>query len=1229
MSKFSSFLRHLLPALALLAAPFFQHSLAAQNLQVERLPNEINGVAFRGNELWQATRPTLVKRNLSTGEVEATFDAPGGISINASWGTDGFQSIAIDPKGDIWLALGSSGVARFDGTDQWKIWSPQSTPAFPMGMAFTQIGVEAATGRVWVLASNQNDIRYFTFDGSTWKEDVTLRGRNFNRFANGPQGEFVFCSRDTLLLRKNDTWVGIPEPEEGKYNYPEHPVFDDQGRLWLMAKLSKVYRYDQLDALPKLVTSVNANLSIFDMAFDGAGNLCIATYDSGLGRWNGSTWAYLPSLAGTSQKEIMWKLHKDPLGRLWINQWLDYYTPALTLWADGSAQRNFYYGIPQADRMSRDGEGNVWFGSSSPLLIRKNLGDGSLDYFEMFDWLGGNPGDSNYKLEPGAGDDIWSLTSAQKFLHFDGSNWSQFDSPELPKYLADYCVDSKGRLYVAGHSPPDYKPELKWHDPASNTWTKVDFSIFGNWESSFGDLAVDEADNLWFTSDEGLGKRNLSDGSLEIYPLPGGGSGWSSDVPEIQTGPGGLVYVVDGGEFFGGPTRLLQFNALTATWKEIPWAIVPNNESSDNLIWHVDPQGRVWAAMNFGFTEPRISQYWYWDDGFWTKIEGLPAGANDLCSDGKGNVYIGYHNFLAQFKTAGRIEGTLRRDTEQGCQPSADDRPIPNFVVVATDGKNQYLGLSRADGTYRVYSGSEKVTVRAVPANSLWLDCAGPGGQTLTLNSEQPTQLDFLLHAEQECPRLNVEISTPFLRRCFDNTYTVRACNSGTAAAEDAYVDISLPAEMEMQSANKPYAQVGPQQYRFPVGDLDIGACAVFQFVAHVKCDGTTIGQTLCVLAHVYPDTFCIQTASAWKGASMLLTARCEGDSVRFSLKNSGTAATSQPVDYQLLRNDALYRKGSTSLQPGQVHGIAAPADGATWRLEANQEPGHPASPLRPSLPVEACAAAPGTFDRGHVNSRPNSSGSAFEDIDCQELIGSYDPNDKAASPVGVGENSHFVLPGTELQYHIRFQNTGTDTAFTVVVRDTLSTSLDLSTFRPGASSHTYRFEARGQALAFTFDNILLPDSNANLAGSQGFVQFSIRPRRDVPLGTLLTNSAGIYFDFNPPVLTNTVWHIVDSSFQQTVSVGPDPQTTARGLHLDVFPNPAAGSFWVKIPQAESGLLEVYDAQGRLQKTLTVSDTSVPVQVDAAQLSAGLYILRFVEKNRASSATGKVVLRGH
>ena len=70
-----------------------------------------------------------------------------------------------------------------------------------------------------------------------------------------------------------------------------------------------------------------------------------------------------------------------------------------------------------------------------------------------------------------------------------------------------------------------------------------------------------------------------------------------------------------------------------------------------------------------------------------------------------------------------------------------------------------------------------------------------------------------------------------------------------------------------------------------------------------------------------------------------------------------------------------------------------------------------------------------------------------------------------------------------------RFQNTGTDTAFTVVIRDTLDIDFDIFSVVSGVSSHSYEFKMYGpRVLEWTFNDINLPDSAANQEGSNGFL---------------------------------------------------------------------------------------------------------------------------------------------
>ncbi len=166
-----------------------------------------------------------------------------------------------------------------------------------------------------------------------------------------------------------------------------------------------------------------------------------------------------------------------------------------------------------------------------------------------------------------------------------------------------------------------------------------------------------------------------------------------------------------------------------------------------------------------------------------------------------------------------------------------------------------------------------------------------------------------------------------------------------------------------------------------------------------------------------------------------------------------------------------------------------------------------------------------------------------------QQIFGSYDPNDISVNPIGLGPNSCILPSDSVLNYHIRFQNTGTDTAFTVIVVDTLSPYVNPATFEMGSTSHPCTVSMQGDGiLSFRFDQILLPDSNVSQGGSNGFITYSVHADPGLAWNTVIENRASIYFDFNAPVITNTVLN----TLCEPVTV-PDNGL----LTVSVFPNPA------------------------------------------------------------------------
>lgn len=144
-----------------------------------------------------------------------------------------------------------------------------------------------------------------------------------------------------------------------------------------------------------------------------------------------------------------------------------------------------------------------------------------------------------------------------------------------------------------------------------------------------------------------------------------------------------------------------------------------------------------------------------------------------------------------------------------------------------------------------------------------------------------------------------------------------------------------------------------------------------------------------------------------------------------------------------------------------------------------------------------------------------------------QRITGSFDPNDKQCLE---GSKLDISKIGDYLHYVIHFQNEGTDTAFNIVVADTLSDNLNWDSFEFIGSSHTTDVKLTNNKLEFFFPDINLPNKAIDEPGSNGWIAFKIKPKPSVIIGDSINNTAAIYFDFNLPVITNKATTIVSSA---------------------------------------------------------------------------------------------------
>lgn len=214
-------------------------------------------------------------------------------------------------------------------------------------------------------------------------------------------------------------------------------------------------------------------------------------------------------------------------------------------------------------------------------------------------------------------------------------------------------------------------------------------------------------------------------------------------------------------------------------------------------------------------------------------------------------------------------------------------------------------------------------------------------------------------------------------------------------------------------------------------------------------------------------------------------------------------------------------------------------------------------------------------------------------------ITAAVDPNDKTVrTSSGTSATQYFIGTDAWLDYTVRFQNTGTDTAFTVVIVDTLPAAVDPLSFEPGAASHPFDVAMGGDGIVtFTFPNILLPDSNVSEPASHGLIGFRVKLDQPELPGTMVSNAADIFFDFNPPIRTNDAVVITEIS-TDVGEAGADAWVLA--------PNPAEDHVRILGPTPKGATFRVLCADGRAMLAGKLAGDG-RIAVDA--LAPGAYVI--------------------
>jgi fimbrial isopeptide formation D2 family protein len=231
-------------------------------------------------------------------------------------------------------------------------------------------------------------------------------------------------------------------------------------------------------------------------------------------------------------------------------------------------------------------------------------------------------------------------------------------------------------------------------------------------------------------------------------------------------------------------------------------------------------------------------------------------------------------------------------------------------------------------------------------------------------------------------------------------------------------------------------------------------------------------------------------------------------------------------------------------------------------------------------------------------------------------VVSSYDPNIKEVAPLGKGTQG-YIAKNEEMTYTIHFQNTGTAAARNITITDEIDADLDINSIHILGATHNSNIYREGSKIKFRFENINLPDSGTNYAGSMGSITYAIKQKKDLASGTQMTNTAAIYFDYNSPIITNTTLN--------TIEIPTSIENVNLGDALaSIYPNPANTMLNVKLNNNQAFTSRMMDMLGRV--VITQSSNNGTMIMDTQSLTNGMYIINIAD-DKGNQLSSKVQIK--
>jgi hypothetical protein len=568
----------------------------------------------------------------------------------------------------------------------------------------------------------------------------------------------------------------------------------------------------------------------------------------------------------------------------------------------------------------------------------------------------------------------------------------------------------------------------------------------------------------------------------------------------------------------------------------------------------------------------------------------------------KGQIYPDNNNNCIKDSSAeNNIKGILVYNRIENSYFISNDS---NFEVNIFDNDSALLSIANLDSAYKLSCNKDSISVKVV-------------------NGIPNKEINFsILRRKGVC--LNIKSFTnERLRIGSWSGFQLNYVNEGFDTANNVLIKIEIDtSQIDSFYSSYSFTKSG-KIYTFPRGNLLSFQGGNIAYKVKFKTNAI-LGTHVCHRATISP--FCnLNLKTDYDSSKIFIDLKClTNDTVQLFISNFSNKSQLKKGLFKIYEDETIIDQDSFKLNANKsiLYKYKINSD-KTFTSEIFSNNGDPITPVLVRHNDICALKNQPKFYNPVLNFSRQDDAREYEEA-CEILRGSYDPNIKSVQPIG-RFSKQYIARNSELKYRIDFQNTGTDTAFKVLIIDTLNEYLDITTIIPGLSSHPYNTEFQGRALKFIFDPIKLVDSSTNEPSSHGFVTFKIKGKKNLIPKSRIENKCDIYFDFNQPIRTNSVVNTIFDTIQIFVRKTVDSATDTIGKSnllrvntalISAFPNPIIGKFYIQLGEGmQDIILEIITLDGKTVKTIQIKDRNI-AEILTDNISKGVYIMRFMSNEK-------------